>query len=97
MVRTFLVLTLCCAQGDWTCNEPYRYSVKDSPKDVWETCNDIIDDHDEDRCKDLKEEMSVLLVVVGEINFRNPRSNTLTGKLVSGCSYGLHSRIVQVA
>lgn len=64
--------------------------MKESPKDIWEICNDIIDEHDEDRCKDLKEEISVLLVVVGEINLANSWPNTLTGKFVPGCGYRLH-------
>ncbi|KAJ3561889.1 hypothetical protein NP233_g9917 [Leucocoprinus birnbaumii] len=52
------------SRADWTCErEPYRYPIDESPKDPWERCYDVVDKSDEELCKDLKDEISYLLVV----------------------------------
>ncbi|XP_006457483.1 hypothetical protein AGABI2DRAFT_181675 [Agaricus bisporus var. bisporus H97] len=48
----------------WTCqNESYRFPVDESPKDPWERCYEVVDQADEELYKELKDEISGLLVV----------------------------------
>ncbi|KAF9444792.1 hypothetical protein P691DRAFT_711317 [Macrolepiota fuliginosa MF-IS2] len=52
------------SKGDWTCkHELYRYPIEEAPEDPWERCYDVVDRNDEELCKDLKDEISYLLVV----------------------------------
>ncbi|KXN82157.1 hypothetical protein AN958_02966 [Leucoagaricus sp. SymC.cos] len=52
------------SKGDWTCeSDSYRYPIEESPKDPWERCYDVLDKSDDELCKDLKDEISYLLVV----------------------------------
>lgn len=52
------------SKTNWTCeHEPYRYPIDESPKDPWERCFNAVDKSDEELCKDLKDEISYLLVV----------------------------------
>ncbi|KAJ3564888.1 hypothetical protein NP233_g7998 [Leucocoprinus birnbaumii] len=49
---------------NWTCeDEPYRYPIDESPKDPWERCFNAVDKSDDELCKDLKDEITYLLVV----------------------------------
>ncbi|KAF5346079.1 hypothetical protein D9756_010837 [Leucocoprinus leucothites] len=47
----------------WSCEDDYRYPLKESIVDPWEQCYDIVDGFDEDLVKGVKDEISNLLVV----------------------------------
>ncbi|EKM77038.1 hypothetical protein AGABI1DRAFT_108413 [Agaricus bisporus var. burnettii JB137-S8] len=50
--------------GGWTCeNEFYRFPINESPKDPWERCYEVVDKADEELYKELKDEISGLLIV----------------------------------
>jgi hypothetical protein len=55
------------APEEWTSEHPYRYFNQGTPEDAWEKCNEVLEKYDENLCKDLKEEISFLMVVVGKI------------------------------
>ncbi|KAJ3566711.1 hypothetical protein NP233_g6833 [Leucocoprinus birnbaumii] len=47
----------------WSCEDDYRYPLKESIVDPWEQCYDIVDEFDDDLIKGIKDEISSLLVV----------------------------------
>ncbi|EKM77030.1 hypothetical protein AGABI1DRAFT_93692 [Agaricus bisporus var. burnettii JB137-S8] len=51
-------------QGEWLCDEPYKYSVKSSNNPL-EMGNEVVERHDENVCRQLKEEINFLMVVAG--------------------------------
>jgi hypothetical protein len=66
-------LKLCFGQAleRWTSEHPYRYFNQETPQgtleDAWEKCNEVLEGHDENICKDLKDEITFLMVVVRKI------------------------------
>jgi hypothetical protein len=61
------VLKPSLEQRDWKCGDEYKYSIKESPNDTWEKCNNVVDDYDEKLCKELKDEITFLMVVVSKV------------------------------